>query len=150
MTAAEKNVKERDKIIALQQDMIAHYERDLFPKYRERAEKALCVRDEALAHNAVLRQALEAIRKEHPLKRCMAEIALNTTPPDSAAKVQGLVSALESMVDVIDDQLGGGGYVPEFGVDIDEKLEPWASIFDAQEKAQKALAEWRKWHGRTV
>ena len=58
-------------------------------------------------------------------------------------RVQGLVEALETVVDVIDDQLGGGGYVPEFDADINEKLEPWASIFDAQSKAQAALKAWR-------
>lgn len=62
-------------------------------------------------------------------------------------RLQAVVDALEAVVDVIDDQLGGGGYVPEFEVDINEKLEPWASIFDAQSKAQAALKAWREGRG---
>lgn len=109
-------------------------------------------RDAERAHNAVLRLALYRVRDEIANYGSQSDLAmllesakqsLSATPSDSAAKVQKLVDALEVMVDVIDDQLGGGGYVPEFDADINEKFEPWASIFDAQEKAQKALAEWR-------
>ena len=141
--------------------MVDKYQSEIIPGYRSTAEKAIRERDDERAHNAMLRQALERCRKAFvnlidlsllPSEECEKEAhelaqmcfsALHATPSDSAAKVQGLASALELMVDTIDDQLGGGGYVPEFGVNIDEKLEPWASIFDAQEKAQKALAEWR-------
>ena len=114
-------------------------------------------RDAERAHNAVLRGALKNVAgcSDHwdghgaqwnvnrlNLTFVGTQQALSGTPSDSAAKVQGLVDALNMLVDTMDDQLSDGGYIAELGMRIDPKMEPWDSLFDARKKARQALAEW--------
>ena len=55
------------------------------------------------------------------------------------AKVAVLRGALERLTETIDDQIPLGGYCEEIDLNIDVMFEPWASLFEAKERANAAL-----------
>jgi len=60
------------------------------------------------------------------------------------ARERVLREALVDLINTINDQFGiiiGNQvvYIPEFDLEIDPKLEPWDSVFDARGKAEQAL-----------
>ena len=78
--------------------------------------------------------------KDSAAKECMEIVrALANERDELQAQVAVLSGALERLTETIDDQIPLGGYCEEIGLNIDVMLEPWASLFDAKEKADAAL-----------
>ena len=99
---------------------------------------------------AELAAAETAIKRHEELTCKMADVICDMQPKLAAAERERdaerannarLRETLERVVDVIDDQIGEGGYIPEFDLVIDANYEPWESIFDMRNKADDLLKQ---------
>ena len=95
------------------------------------AQECMAIVRELAAERDTLQGLLKkSLEREEQIEKELSE---------ARAQVAVLRGAMETLSDTIDDQIPLGGYCEEIGLDIDDKLEPWASLFDAKGKADEAL-----------